>query len=97
MDLNRCAMSWKVQQGRIAMVLNFDQIKVLLRLLSITRDYELNCNECLDKMAEFAERELASERILGTFEPVKHHLTLCTECSEEYEALLRALKSMKKY
>ena len=77
------------------MALN-DQIKGLLRLLSITRDHELNCNECLDKMAEFAERELANKPIPDQLEAVHHHLTLCGECAEEYESLLLALQRMKK-
>ncbi len=95
MQSNRCAMSWKVRQGRVTMERNSDQVKRLLRLLSITRDDELNCNECLDKLAEFAERERAGKPIPDTLESVQHHLSLCTECREEYEALLRALQCMK--
>jgi hypothetical protein len=77
------------------MALTFDQIKGLMRSLGITRDHELNCNECLDKMAEFAECELASEPIPDSLEAVRHHLSLCAECDEEYEALLTALQRMK--
>jgi len=72
-----------------------DQIKGLIRRLSITRDHELNCNECLDKIAEFAECELASKPIPEALEAVQHHLRICGECDEEYAALLKALQIMK--
>jgi RNA polymerase-binding transcription factor DksA len=76
------------------MALNRDQIKGLMHLLSITREHELNCNECLDKVAELAECELAGKPIPDAFEAVRHHLTLCAECREEYDALLTVLKRM---
>jgi hypothetical protein len=78
------------------MKLNSDQIRGLLRVLSVTREYELNCNEFLDMMAEFAERELADKPVPEALEAMQHHLTLCAQCSEEYEALLTALKLMRK-
>jgi uncharacterized protein with PIN domain len=77
------------------MALNHDQIKSLVRLLRMTREDEINCNECLDKVAEFAECELAGKAIPEALKAVQHHLTICTECGEEYEALLTALKRMK--
>ncbi|MBI4964500.1 MAG: hypothetical protein HY913_14575 [Desulfomonile tiedjei] len=78
------------------MSLTFDQIKRLVQGLSMTRDHELNCNECLDKMAEFAECELTSKPIPDSLEAVQHHLNICGECDEEYEALLTALQHMNK-
>ncbi|MEW6114903.1 MAG: hypothetical protein AB1664_22420 [Thermodesulfobacteriota bacterium] len=77
------------------MVLNVDQLKGLMRGLSKTREHELNCNECLDKMAEFAERELAGKPVPDALEAVQHHLSICGECSEEYDALLTALQHLK--
>jgi hypothetical protein len=77
------------------MVPNESQIESLLRLLSITREHELNCNEFLDKVAEVAEWEFAGKPIPDELEAVRHHLALCTECGEEYEALITALKRRK--
>jgi hypothetical protein len=95
MKSNKCVMCWKVRQGRVPMALN-DQMEGLLRVLSMTRDHELNCNQCLDKIAEFAEHDLANKPIPDHLEGVHHHLTLCGECAEEYEALLLALQRMEK-
>ena len=77
------------------MALSDDQVRALVRALSITREQEIDCSECLDMVAEFAERELAGRPIPDAFETLRHHLTRCGECREEYEALLAALKRMQ--
>jgi uncharacterized protein with PIN domain len=77
------------------MTLSDDQIRSLVHALSITREHEIDCAECLDMVAEFAERELARRPIPDALETVRHHLTRCGECREEYEALFTALKRMQ--
>ena len=68
-------------------------IKALARLLEITRDEELNCNEFLDQVAEYAELKLSGDIPEFIYDRMKHHLSICVECQEEYEALLKVLKS----
>lgn len=75
------------------MPVNMDHIKALIERMKLTRDHELNCNEFLDRMAEYAEFELSGSTIPEALEVVEHHLELCPECREEYEALLKALKA----
>jgi bacterioferritin-associated ferredoxin len=77
------------------MALSDDQIRALVRALIITREQEIDCSDCLDMVAEFAERELARRPIPDALETVRHHLTRCGECREEYEALFTALKRMQ--
>lgn len=77
------------------MTLTDDQIRELVRALSLTRDQEINCSECLDLVAEYAERELAGRPIPGALEAVRHHLTRCGECRDEFEALLIALQRVQ--
>ncbi len=71
-----------------------EQIDGLMRLISITRESELNCNECLHHVAEFAECELTGKQVPEALEAVRHHLALCVECKEEYDELLNVLSSM---
>ena len=73
---------------------SFDQI-IQVPNAAALREHELNCNECLDKMAEFAERELAGKAVPDALEAVQHHLSICGECSEEYESPLTALQHLK--
>ena len=73
------------------MSLSREEIAELLRLIGLTRDEEIDCERCLALVAEFAERELAGRSIPVGLEAVAHHLSVCAECREEYEALLRVL------
>lgn len=74
------------------MNLDSEHIQSLTRLLEITRDDEINCNEFLDCVAEYAEHEIAGNIPEGVYDKVRHHLSLCVECREEYEALLKVLQ-----
>lgn len=76
------------------MPLSKKEIDTLMRLIGLTKDDEINCEQCLSLIAEFAEQELAGRSIPEGLEAVEHHLSICAECHEEYEALRRALKDM---
>ena len=77
------------------MKLNSQQIEGLMKVIGLTREEELNCNQCLDHVAEFAECELSGRPVSAALKAVEHHLTLCKECREEYEALREALAEVK--
>ena len=76
------------------MSLSKREVHGLLRLVGLTKDEEINCGECLSQVAEFAERRLSGRSIPEGLEAVEHHLAICSECQEEYEALQRALAGL---
>jgi hypothetical protein len=76
------------------MSLSKEEINDLMRLIGLTKDEEIDCERCLALVAEFAERELAGRSIPAGLEAVAHHLSICAECREEFEALLQALQAM---
>jgi len=76
------------------MSLSKEEIDTLIRLIGLTRDDEIDCERCLTLVAEFAEQVLAGRSIPAGLEAVAHHLSVCEECCEEYEALLEALKAI---
>lgn len=76
------------------MALSDNEIDGLLRLIGLTRESEIDCDQCLSRVAELAEQALAGRSIPESLEAVQHHLTLCPECREEYEALRRALEGI---
>ncbi len=76
------------------MTLSKKEIDGLMRLIGLTKDEEINCEQCLSSVAEFAEQELAGKSIPEGLKAVEHHLSICAECREEYEALQRALRGM---
>lgn len=76
------------------MPLSKNEIDALLRLVGLTQDEEINCEQCLASVAEFAEQQLSGKSIPEGLQSVAQHLSICGECREEYEALQRALEDM---
>ena len=78
------------------MKLSSAQVDSLLKLVGQTRQRELNCDECLDQVSEFAEYRLSGKQLPAALKAVEHHLAFCAECREEYEALHLALNTLKR-
>lgn len=76
------------------MPLSKEEIDGLLRLIGLTEDTEINCEQCLALVAEFAEQQLAGKSIHEGLKAVEQHLSVCAECRDEYEALRRTLDDM---
>ena len=79
----------------ILMSLSQQEVDELLRLIAQTQDVEINCEQCLALVAEFAERDLQGKSIPESLQAIEQHLSICIECREEYEALQRALEKME--
>lgn len=77
------------------MPLSKHEIDNLLRLIAETGDVEINCEQCLALVAEFAEQNLAGLSIDDGLKAVAQHLAVCEECREEYEALKRTLEGFE--
>ncbi len=73
------------------MPLSKKEIDNLMRQVGLTKDSEINCEQCLAIVAEFAEHQLAGKSVAEGLTAIEHHLSICGECREEYEALLRTL------
>ncbi len=73
------------------MPLSKEEIDSLLRLVGHTEDAEINCEQCLALVAEFAEQQLTGKSIHEGLKAVEQHLSVCAECRDEYEALRRTL------
>jgi predicted anti-sigma-YlaC factor YlaD len=71
------------------------EIAQLLKLLGQTKEHELNCDECLALVAEFAESQLSGKSLAAGLKAVEQHLQVCSECREEYEALRKTLDILR--
>lgn len=76
------------------MPLSKQEIDRLLELIALTNDRELNCEECLALVSEFAEQQLAGRSVSAGLKAVEQHLSICDECREEYEALQKTLRTV---
>ncbi len=63
----------------------------LLHLLCETRDDELSCDEVFGRLDEYVECLLSHQGFTGPAPLVEHHLALCPDCRDEYDALVQAL------
>ncbi len=65
----------------------------LVRVLAETRETEIGCDECFERLDSFAEAELSGVGA-GTAMPlVGDHLRKCEDCRSKFEALLIAVHS----
>ena len=75
------------------MKLTKDILKQMLRAIANTRSDELTCDECFERLDEFAEQKLAGKDAEEAMPLVKDHLDRCDPCREEFEALLEILRA----
>jgi hypothetical protein len=65
----------------------------LLERIEQTQEVELTCDEVLVLMDQFAEMTLRGENAAEYLPLVQHHLSMCADCQEELDALLRILRA----
>ncbi len=63
----------------------------LLRMLALTEERELTCEEVNQLVDYYMELEQAGENVQHLFPGVAQHLRICPECAEEYDALRRVI------
>ena len=64
----------------------------LVRVVAETREIEIGCDECFERLDSFAETELSGLEASAAMPLVGDHLDKCADCRSKFEALLRALR-----
>ena len=59
-----------------------------------TRPDEIGCQECFEQLDRFVELTLAGKNAAEAMPLVQDHLDHCSDCREEFEALLAALRAL---
>ena len=67
-----------------------------LRVLESVREEDAPCDEVYAKIDEYVEREVDKKDAAHLMPLVREHLDMCSECCEEYEALLDVLEKTSK-
>ena len=65
----------------------------LIRRLESTLENELSCDEVFALMDDYAEANMQGEDVAHLKPLIRHHLEMCRECDEEYEAFLQVLEN----
>lgn len=69
-------------------------IKKLLHMVENTQEFEYSCADVYQLLDQYTETVLKGENAVELMPLIKHHLDMCKDCHEEYEALLQVLQSM---
>ena len=70
-----------------------DHLRDLAGVLLRTRPDELTCDEWLDRVGGYAEAVAAGRPVPPGSGLIEHHLDICPECREEFDALVGALRA----
>ena len=88
---------FKRPQAETPKKLRIDKAKFeqMLKVIEQSRPDELSCDEIQNLLCQFSEIVHEGGDPAGLMPLLEHHLELCADCREEYEALLRILNQSK--
>jgi phosphoglycolate phosphatase-like HAD superfamily hydrolase len=69
-----------------------DLVARMMHRLVVTNDEEISCDEVFALVDEYAEASHRGEDVASLKPLIRHHLEMCRECDEEFQALLRVLE-----
>ncbi|MBC8506301.1 MAG: hypothetical protein H8D34_15675 [Chloroflexi bacterium] len=64
----------------------------LLQTLAMTKEDEYSCDDAHHLIDQYVEIKTRGEDVEKLMPMVKHHLDMCRDCFEEYEALMDVLE-----
>ncbi len=70
-----------------------NDVRKFLVQIARTQQRELDCGEVFAVIDQYTEAIVAGKDVTEQFALVVHHLELCPDCLEEYEALLAVLQT----
>jgi hypothetical protein len=74
-------------------MLKRDDVVKLVRVVAGTREVEIGCDECFERLDGFAETELSGVDSSAAMPLVRDHLDKCADCRGTFEALRRAVRN----
>ena len=73
-------------------MLKREDVVKLVRVVAETREIEIGCDECFERLDVFAEMELSGVDASAAMPLVRDHLDKCADCHSKFEALRIALR-----
>ena len=69
------------------------RLKGMITMVDATAETEIACEEAYRLLDEYTDMVLRGEDPEAILPQVKHHLEMCMDCQEEFEALVAALRA----
>lgn len=81
--------------GRESITPMFDRdiFKALIGEIADTREVEIGCDECFERLDRFVDMKLSGLDAAQAMPLVQEHLEICGECRDEFEAFMAALRA----
>lgn len=67
---------------------------MLLQMIQATKEEELNCGDCLQRLSEYVESKLQNLPLVQALKEVEEHLATCADCRDEYEIIKAAVEAI---
>ena len=71
--------------------LSDEVVNGFLRVLEKIRAEDVSCDEVFAQLDEYVEKEVRGKDVARLMPLLREHLDLCSDCCDEYEALLHVI------
>lgn len=68
-------------------------VQMLIQMVDVTMDVEFSCEDVYNILDQYTELVYRGDDYAELMPLVKHHIEICPDCREEFEALLRILEA----
>jgi Asp-tRNA(Asn)/Glu-tRNA(Gln) amidotransferase C subunit len=69
------------------------ELHKLMQMVENTQEVELSCEEVFEIIDQYTEMVLRGDDTTALMPLVEHHIEICPDCKEEFDALLRILEA----
>ena len=83
-------MGWDKEDNKMQLPEEFQK---LLRMIENTKEVEFSCDDVYHLLDQYSEAVVQGENAEQLMPLVEHHINICPDCREEFEALLRVLQA----
>lgn len=70
-----------------------EEFQKLLKMLENTQEVEFSCDDVYHLLDQYSEAVVQGNNAEQLMPLVEHHINICPDCREEFEALLRVLQA----
>ena len=83
-------MGWDKEDDKMQLPEEFQK---LLKMIENTQEVEFSCDDVYHLLDQYSEAVVQGENAEQLMPLVEHHINICPDCREEFEALLRVLQA----
>jgi len=83
-------MGWDKEDNKMQLPEEFQK---LLKMIENTKEVEFSCDDVYHLLDQYSEAVVQGKNAEELMPLVEHHIDICPDCREEFEALLRVLQA----